>query len=148
MNFNNDKFLEFNKNIVKWYDFESDKNALVIGDKSGKVSDYLSQKLSQVTVLEQNDESYDNLISKSMLLKNISVLKKDILSVDFDEKFQYNRIYPTFDFNESDSLLLSTKTSILVNESSTNKIFISTPFLLCKKGMPIPVNPHSVCIRS
>ncbi len=38
------------------------------------------------------------------------------------EKFQYNRLYLIFDFNESDSLLLSTKTALLVNEPSKNKI--------------------------
>ena len=38
------------------------------------------------------------------------------------EKFQYNRLYLIFDFNESDSLLLSTKTALFVNEPSKNKI--------------------------
>jgi hypothetical protein len=49
------------------------------------------------------------------------------------EKFQYNRIYPIFDFNESDSLLLSLNTSILVNEPSTNKKTNKSKGVILKK---------------
>lgn len=103
MNFDNDKFLNINSNIVKWYDFESDKNALVIGDETGKVTDYLSKKLNEVTVLEKNDESYNNLIAESMINKKISVIKKDILETTLDEKFEYIIILGTLQFKYDDS---------------------------------------------
>jgi hypothetical protein len=66
------------------------------------------------------------------------------------EKFQYNRIYPIFDFNESESLLLSTKTAIVVNEPLNNKINNESKGVIFKKmtkSNPVTIQ-HTLTILS
>jgi hypothetical protein len=60
------------------------------------------------------------------------------------EKFQYNRLHPIFDFNESDSLLLSTKTALLVNEPSKNKINNESKGVIFQKFTSNPVNIQNI----
>lgn len=104
MNLDNDKFLNISSNIVKWYDFESDKNALVIGDETGKVTSYLSKKLNQVTVLEEEKVAYNNLVAEAMVSNNITVINKNILNAELKDKFQYIIILGTLQFKNEDSI--------------------------------------------
>ena len=121
MNLDNDKFLELNSNIVKWYDFESDKNALVIGDKTGKVTSYLSKKLNQLTVLEEEKTAYNNLVAEAMVSNNITVINKNILNAELKDKFQYIIILGTLQFNNDDSKNISIikKAKSYLNENGT-----------------------------
>lgn len=121
MNFDNDKFLKFSSNIVKWYEFESDKNALIMGDETGKVTSYLSKKLKQVTVLEEKEEIYNNLVAEAMFSNNITVINKNILDTELQDKFQYIIILGTLQFknNDSKNIDILKKAKSYLNEAGT-----------------------------
>lgn len=82
-----------NKNILNWYPFKPNANALEIGGESLEVTDLLCEKLKDVVKIVEKDvtkeENVEKISKDDSKNKNLQVIVGNLKEIELVEKFDY-----------------------------------------------------------
>ena len=82
-------------NLFNWYPFKKDGNLLEIGSGYGQLTSLFTQKVNNVTVIEDSE-------SKAEFISNeVNVLVTDFNKLDISEKFDYIILCNIFEYTKS-----------------------------------------------
>lgn len=119
-NVKNSKVFDLHSNIIKWYDFKEKGKALVIGDRIGSITLFLSVRMKEVISIINDNENNPITTSEEINKKrNIKVINDDFCNMNFSSKFDYIIIIDTISYTkeENENIKIINKAKDLLNKN-------------------------------
>lgn len=94
-------FSDVRKNILKWYEFDREKEVLEIGCGMGAVTELLCQKCKNVTAVELSLRRGISTLYRCRDYGNLDVIVGNLNEIHFDRKFDYITLIGVLEYQGS-----------------------------------------------